>query len=68
MRFSALAIINTVALIIGTAIAVAGAMAGYGYWALVAMSVTTPLASTIGLWLTAAWIPGGRAADPEFVP
>lgn len=58
MRFTALAVISTVSLIVGTAIAVGGAKAGYGYWALVAMTVTLPLTSTIGLWLTTAWVPG----------
>ena len=58
MRFTALAIVNTVGLIVGTAIAIGGAKAGYGYWALVAMTVTVPLISTVGFWLTTAWIPG----------
>lgn len=58
MRFTALAIINTVGLIVGTAIAIGGAKAGYGYWALVAMTVTVPLISTIGFWLSTAWVPG----------
>ncbi len=58
MRFTALAVINIVSLVVGTAIAIGGAMAGYGYWALVAMTVTTPVASTAGFWLTTAWIPG----------
>jgi len=58
MRFSALAIINTMGLSVGTGVAIAGALAGYGYKALVAMTVTAPLASTIGLWVAAAWIPG----------
>src|ERR1700746_2845329 len=50
MRFTALAIINTVGLIVGTAIAIGGAKAGYGYWALVAMTVTVPLINTVGFW------------------
>jgi len=58
MRFTTLAAINTVSLIIGTAIAIGGAKAGYGYWALVIMTVTVPLVSTVGFWITAAWIPG----------
>jgi PST family polysaccharide transporter len=58
MRFTALSVINIVSLIVGTAIAIGGAKAGYGYWSLVAMTVTLPIASTIGFWLTAAWIPG----------
>ncbi|MGH9355786.1 MAG: oligosaccharide flippase family protein, partial [Terriglobia bacterium] len=58
MRFTALAVINTIALIVGTGIAIGGALAGYGYWALVAMPVVLPLAMTIGYWLATAWVPG----------
>ena len=58
MRFTALAVINTVGLIAGTAIGIGGARAGYGYWALVGMTVTIPLISTVGFWLTTAWVPG----------
>jgi len=52
MRFTALAVINTVGLIVGTVIAIVGAKAGYGYWALVAMTVTLPVINTVGVWLT----------------
>lgn len=58
MRFTALAVINTIGLIIGTAIAIGGARAGYGYWALVVMTVTMPLVCTFGFWLATVWIPG----------
>jgi O-antigen/teichoic acid export membrane protein len=58
MRFTALAVVNTVGLIVGTAIAIGGARAGYGYWALVAMTIAAPLTGTIGLWLATAWVPG----------
>lgn len=57
MRFTALAVINTVALLVGTVMAIGGAMAGYGYWALVAMTITLPLVCTIGFWLAASWVP-----------
>src|SRR5262249_12232017 len=43
----------------GTGGGILGAKAGYGYWALVSMTLTTPLISTIGFWLTTGWIPGG---------
>src|SRR6201997_4598661 len=33
-------------------------MAGYGYWALVAMTLIAPTINTLGSWLTTAWIPG----------
>jgi len=58
MRFTALAVISTVGLIVGTVIAIGGAKAGYGYWALVAMTVISPLACTIGFWLATGWVPG----------
>src|SRR5215469_6808907 len=58
MRFTALAMINVVSLAVGSGIAIVGAKAGYGYWALVAMTVAPPLVATIGFWLTAGWIPG----------
>jgi O-antigen/teichoic acid export membrane protein len=57
MRFTVLAVISVVSLIAGTTVAIIGANAGYGYWALVAMSVTQPLIATIGLWLTVSWLP-----------
>lgn len=58
MRFTTLAVINTISLIVGTAVAIAGAETGYGYWSLVAMSIVSPLIGTLGFWLAAAWIPG----------
>ena len=58
MRFTVLAVIGVVSLVVGSAIAIGGARAGYGYWALVAMTVTLPLTTTIGCWLATGWVPG----------
>ena len=58
MRFTVMAVISVVSLIIGTAIGIGGARAGYGYWALVAMTVAQPLIATIGFWMATGWIPG----------
>jgi len=58
MRFTTMAVIQVVSLTVGTAVAIAGAKAGYGYWALVGMTLCVPLAGTIGVWLTAGWLPG----------
>ena len=58
MRFTALAVIGVTSLIIGTAIGMGGAWKGYGYWALVAMTVSVPFTNTVGLWLATSWIPG----------
>jgi O-antigen/teichoic acid export membrane protein len=58
MRFTTLAVISIISLVVSTSIAIGGAMAGYGYWALVAMTITTPIINTVGFWLTTAWVPG----------
>jgi PST family polysaccharide transporter len=58
MRFTALAMINVLSSIVGIAIGIGGAEAGYGYWALVVMTVASPLVATIGVWLSTGWIPG----------
>jgi PST family polysaccharide transporter len=58
MRFGALALVDIISLILSTVIAIGTAMAGYGYWALVAMTVSLPLATSIGLWLVSRWVPG----------
>jgi O-antigen/teichoic acid export membrane protein len=58
MRFTALAAINTMSLMVGIIIAVAGAAEGYRYWALVAMSVISPLTATMGFWMVTGWVPG----------
>jgi O-antigen/teichoic acid export membrane protein len=52
MRFTALAVIGVLSLVVGTAIAIGGAVAGIGYWSLVAMTVSAPLVSTIGFWVS----------------
>ena len=58
MRFTALAITDIASLIVSNIIAIGLAKAGYGLWALVAMTVSLPLTNTAGLWLASAWVPG----------
>jgi len=58
MRFTALASIDLLSLIASSVTAVVMAKAGYGYWALIAMSVSLPLFTTVGLWLVSGWVPG----------
>lgn len=58
LRFTALAIVNTISLIFSSSLAIIGAAAGYGYWALVAMTLVLPLATTIGCWVATRWVPG----------
>ncbi|HWZ99328.1 MAG TPA: lipopolysaccharide biosynthesis protein [Candidatus Dormibacteraeota bacterium] len=57
LRFTTMSVVNTVALLLSTAIGIGGAAMGYGYWSLVAMTVAAPLVNTIGFCLTTSWIP-----------
>jgi PST family polysaccharide transporter len=58
MRFGALAIAELVGAVIGLAVALALALLGYGYWALVANAVLAAAASALAAWLLCAWRPG----------
>jgi O-antigen/teichoic acid export membrane protein len=58
MRFTALAIIDIIALLSGIAVGIGMALYGFKYWSLVAMTTVTPLVTSISLWLTTGWIPG----------
>jgi O-antigen/teichoic acid export membrane protein len=58
MRFTALAVIQIISLVVSTALGIGLAVAGYGYWALVVMSVALPLVSTVCFWIATSWIPG----------
>jgi PST family polysaccharide transporter len=58
MKFSALAYIDLISLVVSTVLAILVARAGYGYWALAWMTLSAPIISTIGLWFAARWTPG----------
>jgi len=58
MRFTALAVIETVSLVASVAVGIGMALTGFGYWALVAMTIVVPTVSTLGFWLTTRWLPG----------
>ena len=58
MRFVTLAMIDMFSLVVGASAAIGAALAGYGYWALVVMTVSMPLTTTVALWFATAWVPG----------
>jgi O-antigen/teichoic acid export membrane protein len=58
MRFTALAVIQVISLIISSAIGIGAAKSGYGYWALVAMTVSSPIVTTSASWIATGWVPG----------
>lgn len=58
MRFGRHAVTEIVATVAGLAAAIAFALAGFGYWALVLRQMTTSLVKMLGVWLAAGWVPG----------
>src|SRR6266849_6866015 len=50
MHFTALALIDFISFFVSVAVAISMALAGYGYWALVAMTIIPPAVSSICLW------------------
>jgi PST family polysaccharide transporter len=64
LRFASLALVDLLALFAGAAAAVASALHGYRYWALVHMRLVTAACATLGLLLASRWRPGrpGRGA------
>ncbi len=58
MRFATLAAIEVIALAMSVSAGIGIAYAGFGYWALVAMTLTAPLVYSVCVWICAAWIPG----------
>ena len=58
MRFVTLGVVEVAAVAIGAAVGVGMALLAYGYWALVAMAVATPLVTGIGCWASMPWVPG----------
>ncbi|UCE86685.1 MAG: lipopolysaccharide biosynthesis protein [Deltaproteobacteria bacterium] len=65
MRFGALAAVDLVALAVSTALAIAAASLGAGYWALVVLPVAQTTTASALLWRACPWRPGPptRGAD-----
>lgn len=58
MRFATIAALETSSEIVGFAVAITAALAGAGYWALVAQRLTVPFLVLIGSWILCRWRPG----------
>jgi O-antigen/teichoic acid export membrane protein len=58
MRFAVLSTIDVVALMLSVATGIGMAIAGYGYWSLVATTIIPPFVTTVGLWIATKWVPG----------
>jgi len=58
MRLKAVAAIDTLANVAGVAAGIGFAVAGFGYWALVAMQITRTAVGTVAAWIAEPWRPG----------
>jgi O-antigen/teichoic acid export membrane protein len=58
MRFTALATIEILSLIVSLATGIIAAWYGLGYWALVLMQLTPGITTLVGVWLICGWRPG----------
>jgi PST family polysaccharide transporter len=65
LRYPTLTLIETLSQLVGSAIGIALAIAGQGYWALVAAAVTAPAVTTICSWIAVRWRPGRPAWNAE---
>jgi PST family polysaccharide transporter len=58
MRFTAVSANGVVARVVYVIVSITLAVAGWGYWALVAGNVAQQLSTAIGAWLMCRWVPG----------
>lgn len=65
MRFTTTATIDIAGALLGTLVAIAMAVAGFGYWSLICQNVALPLFGMIGLWIAMPWLPGRPRWTPE---
>ncbi len=65
MRFSALAVIEIVSLLLSILSAIAIAAYTHSYWALVAMTATQALSTMMLSWIFSGWVPGRAKWDKE---
>ena len=68
MKFKALSIIDVSSMGLGVLAAIIFAFIGFGYWALVVLSLTTALVTLIGVWLACSWKPSKPKFNLEAVP
>lgn len=58
IRFGVLSAVEIVSQVASVLVGIGLAMQGFGYWALVGSAVVLPAVSTLGLWVSSAWVPG----------
>lgn len=68
MRFGALALIETVAVVVSAILALTAASLGAGYWALVVQFLALAIAKSVGVWLASGWRIGRPDAEDGSSP
>jgi O-antigen/teichoic acid export membrane protein len=58
MRFTTMAGIEVLSLVLSITIGIGMALRGYGYWALAATALVPTMVTTTCLWIASGWIPG----------
>lgn len=58
MRFTALAVIETLTQLASAVAGIGMALAGFGYWSLVGLTLAQPVTYTSAVWLATHWVPG----------
>jgi O-antigen/teichoic acid export membrane protein len=58
IRFGVLSAVEIVSQVASALVGIGLAMEGLGYWALVGSAVVLPAVSTLGVWVSSAWVPG----------
>jgi O-antigen/teichoic acid export membrane protein len=64
MLFTAISTNDVIARAVSLIVAILLALAGWGYWALVAGAVALPVSQSIGAWYLCRWIPGLPRRNP----
>jgi O-antigen/teichoic acid export membrane protein len=58
LRFAALAVVDVTSVLASTLVGIGMALAGFGYWALVGMTLSVSAVNAVGLWIAMPWMPG----------
>jgi len=58
LRYVVVSVIDRSAQLVSVITGIAMAATGFGYWALVAASIATPVVRTLCAWLISGWVPG----------
>jgi len=58
LRYFAIVSIETLSQLVSTTVGIGLALAGCGYWALIAASLALPATMTLSAWIAVRWVPG----------